>query len=188
MRRKFDQYFTPAPATAVLLSYVDIHGAIFEPCVGDGAIAKQLATKGVVNSNDIDPAMEANWHEDAARALFWAKFKDRYHWVVSNPPFNRAAEIVQGAHYAATEGIAMLLRLSFLEPCENRAEFLALAPPDLLLVLPRISFTGDGKTDSVTCAWFVWYKQASGPTGIRVVTKDEIASLCVAKMCGAADR
>jgi hypothetical protein len=34
--------------------------------------------------------------------------------------------------------------------------WLAEHPPTKLIVLPRISFTGDGKTDSVTCAWYVW--------------------------------
>jgi hypothetical protein len=30
-----------------------------------------------------------------------------------------------------------------------------------LIVLPRISFTGNGKTDSVTCGWFIWIKDDS---------------------------
>jgi hypothetical protein len=52
----------------------------------------------------------------------------------------------------------MLLRLSFLEPTRERGPWLAANPPDLVIVLPRISFTGDGKTDSVTCAWMIWDK------------------------------
>jgi hypothetical protein len=69
----------------------------------------------------------------------------------------------------------MLLRLSYLEPCNNRAEFLSVNPPSLI-VLPRISFTGDGKTDNVTCAWFVWDFSAQ-ERQVRVVTKAEVAAL-----------
>jgi hypothetical protein len=38
-----------------------------------------------------------------------------------------------------------------------------------MLILPRISFTGDGKTDSVTVAWVIWDK--SGESWIKVVPK-----------------
>jgi hypothetical protein len=55
----------------------------------------------------------------------------------------------------------MLLRLSYLEPTEDRGAWLNSHPPTDLIVLPRISFTGNGKTDSVTCAWIVWRKQCN---------------------------
>jgi hypothetical protein len=50
----------------------------------------------------------------------------------------------------------LLLRLSFLEPTFERQDLLIDNPPDAMIVLPRYSFTGDGKSDSVTCAWMVW--------------------------------
>ncbi len=58
----------------------------------------------------------------------------------------------------ARVGVAFLLRLSYLEPCWDRADWLVQHPVSKLIVLPRISFTGDHKTDSVTCGWFVWVK------------------------------
>ncbi len=51
---------------------------------------------------------------------------------------------------------------SVLEPCEGRGAWLAAHPPQALIVLPRMSFTGEGKTDSVTCAWVVWAREAEG--------------------------
>ena len=42
----------------------------------------------------------------------------------------------------------------------DRGAWLNEHPPTTLIVLPRISFTGNGKTDSVTCAWMVWEKNA----------------------------
>lgn len=162
MRRPFDAYFTPASAVETLLKYAPIYGRVLEPTSGDGAIARPLIDHGCeVITNDLNPAMPALMHGDATDPAWWTK-GNGIPWVVGNPPFNRAAEIVKLAHEHAHIGVAMLLRLSFLEPCDNRAEFLAEHPPNCLIVLPRISFTGDGKTDSVTCAWMVWNKHQAG--------------------------
>lgn len=68
---------------------------------------------------------------------------------------------------AAIVGVAMLLRLSYLEPTKDRGHWLNDHPPTQMIVLPRISFTGDGKTDSVTCAWMIWHKQGKGTITIE---------------------
>ena len=54
----------------------------------------------------------------------------------------------------------MLLRLTFLEPCKNRAELLKTYADNLVAVIPvnpRPKFRKDTRsTDSTTVAWFVW--------------------------------
>lgn len=75
--------------------------------------------------------------------------------IVTNPPFNEANRIVP-AFVRAGHRCAFLLRLSWLEPTGDRQDFLAENPPSGLIVLPRYSFTGDGKTDSATAAWMLW--------------------------------
>jgi len=62
------------------------------------------------------------------------------------------------------------LRLSYLEPCQNRAQWLADHPLTKLIVLPRISFNGSGKTDSCTTAWMIWDKRDDAKTEIIVAT------------------
>lgn len=192
-RRKHDQYFTPEFATQILLAYrPDISGVILEPCVGNGDMAGPLRERGRVWTNDIDERMPADVHMDATGQAFWnlvefGPLQDRPNFIVSNPPFNVCASIVQQAYDHASVGIAMLLRLSFLEPCGDRADFLAEHPPDDVLVLPRISFTGNGKTDNCTCAWFVWTKSIQAEqdfrTRLRVIGKTEAAQyISVASM------
>lgn len=156
MRRHLDAYYTPASAVDTLLKYINVDGfRVMEPMSGDGAIARQLVAAGAeVITNDINPDVAALMHHDATDAAFWAK-GGGVDWVITNPAFNVAPAVVPLAVKYA-DCVAMLLRLSFLEPCGNRAAFLVGCPPDALIVLPRISFTGDGKTDSVTCAWMVW--------------------------------
>lgn len=165
MRRVLDFYPTPEYATRELLRRVpQINGYILEPCVGDGAIARVIdGGSRVVYGSDIDPQMNCSFCGDATRDDFWTgvretMFEDRIDWVVTNPPFNVAAQIVPLAYEHSDKGIAMLLRLSYLEPTEDRGAWLIEYPPTSLIILPRISFTGDGKTDSVTCAWMVWEK------------------------------
>lgn len=159
MRRKNDQYFTPRWATEELLRHIEVRPthSVLEPCVGDGAISNVLREKtSSVYTNDIDEHMWASYHEDAASPDFWKVYGQNYDWIISNPPFSLAIEIVSQAVAASIWGTAMLLRLSFLEPTLDRGPWLAENPPDQIIVLPRISFTGDGKTDSVTTAWFIW--------------------------------
>jgi hypothetical protein len=164
--------------------YPSICGDILECCSGQNDITQELVIhnshRGYVNrvkTNDIDPTMPSDEHWDASSSLEWSQLPFRHDWVISNPPFNVAGPIVQAAFSHAIDGIAMLLRLSFLEPCKGRAEFLAQHPPSAMIVLPRISFTGDGKTDNVTCAWLIWLKSKEAEQPIIVATKELVARL-----------
>lgn len=161
MRRKNDFYPTPEWATEILLRHVPITGNILEPCVGDGAIARVVDRRGMVYSSDVDRSRTCSFYGDATDRDLWETAQSeivRIDWVVTNPPFNAAAEIVPLAFEYAFEGIAMLLRLSYLEPVEDRGWWLNDHPPTSMIVTPRISFTGDGNTDSVTTAWMIWDK------------------------------
>lgn len=174
MRQAWDWYPTPSWATSRLLdSAPSMRGArVLEPCVGAGDISDALIGAGCcVETNDFDRRVVADSHLDATFVRSWQEI-ERPDFVVTNPPFSLAPAIVPLAWEHATVGVAMLLRLSYLEPCENRATWLEAHPPGKVLVLPRISFTGDGKTDSVTCAWIGWAKQP----GVFVGPAIEIAA------------
>lgn len=148
-RRVLDAYYTGREAVASLRSRVLISGTVLEPCHGKGAITRCFPDCSVV-TNDIDPACFADTCVDAR--VLTANGVD---WTVTNPPFSDAFEILQNFH-RQRHRIAMLLRLSFLEPTVERAAWLAQNPPSGIIVLPRYSYTGNGKTDSVTSAWLLW--------------------------------
>jgi len=187
MRRDNDTYYTLQAQTAIdaLFGLVPVGGHIFEPCVGKGNLIEAMKDgwgRHLITTNDIDQEVDAHYHLDIASesAAVWLNAqKGGFDWVVTNPPFSKAFEILKQMLPLAHGGVALLLRLSFLEPTYERGAWLAEHPPDLIIVLPRMSFTGDGHTDSVTCAWMVWYTTpiySDMATGIRVWPKGEKTS------------
>lgn len=174
-RRPHDAYMTPPWQTHALLKHQPLgdDAVVLEPCSGDQSIAREVfhATGAVIVTNDIDPAMPAMYHDDASTDGFWNRVthgKPPIDWVITNPPFAMPTnlQILEHALATARIGVAMIQRLSFLEPtaADNparkqypRGPFLAEHPPDRMIVLPRYSYTGNGKSDSVTTAWMIWF-------------------------------
>lgn len=158
-RRPWDWYPTPDWATKVVVEKYQISGKVFEPCTGQGDITNAIIkyTNGAVIpvTNDLNTECPADTHWDATSPENWDGLY--FDWVVSNPPFALAIEIIKQAMKHA-DNVLMLLRMSFLEPVEHRGLWLRDNPLKGLTVLPRISFSGDGKTDSVTCGWMYWSK------------------------------
>jgi len=172
-RHEFDFYQTPAWMTRALMKRAWVHD-VLEPCSGDNAIRDVLwdDRKVDVISNVLDPSRPAELHLDATTEAAWEEFDiDRPRWVVTNPPFNLADQIVPLA-VKYVPSVAMLLRLSWLEPTKAREGFLKAYPPNRLIVMPRHDFRGTGQTDSVTSAWFIWEREGDD-RGIEIVTKAE---------------
>jgi hypothetical protein len=160
MRRKNDAYYSAQWMTDRLLDHVHIGGRVLEPCCGRNDIAFPLMRAGLaVDTNDLDELVIASTHGDYLARVFLTSTGERYDWVVTNPPFKDAMAFLKKALQESTCGAALQLRLTFLEPTKDRVEFLRLFPPTTVIVLPRYSFTGDGKSDSVTTAWMVWDKR-----------------------------
>jgi hypothetical protein len=146
------------------------HGCldILECCAGNGDLVAPLVTAGhCVVTADIDPAAPVDHHLDMRLAESWASMPP-VDWVVSNLPFNVAIDILPKAVEHARVGVAVILRLTFLEPVEARAAWLAAHPLTKQIVLPRYSFTGDGNVDSVTCAWMIYEKGKPGAVFIPI--------------------
>lgn len=161
-----DKYYTPQSLTELLLKHLELppNSKIIEPCCGDGAIADYLKEQGhKVIASDIDHGSKY----DATTEEYWATTKVNYgiHWTITNPPFNQATDILSHALSFSVFGVAMLLRLTYLEPCRNRAKLLQGNADNLRMLIPvnpRPRFRADSKnTDSCTVAWFVWDKSFS---------------------------
>lgn len=176
MRQKLDQYNTPLWVTQALIDeFPEIRGhTLLDPCCGNGSMAKLLQKSHrfqqiIFNDIDLEAFALVNFTVDPPNTCFtmdatqeknWWRPDPLYYqlgfadWVVTNPPFNQAGDIVKHALTHARLGVAMLLRATFLEPCKGR-EWIVQRPPTAILSLPRISFTGQGH-DSVPTWWLIW--------------------------------
>ena len=173
-RAPLDRYDTPRSAVNVLLRELpELSGRrLFDPCSGNGQMAQAVA-KGrfaEVITNDIDPTTPSANHYDLRRRFVWESV--RPDWTVTNPPFCWAGECWNLAMDHSRKGVALLVRLSFLEVCKGR-ERIALHPPDRVIVLPRMKFDGKG-ADKVTCAWLVWLFSSAQESAIRCVGKQAL--------------
>lgn len=168
-RHPLNFYESPWWFTTELLRYVQPFGVIGEPCVGHGAIASLLKAYPKTEriwSNDIDPNKTADYHLDATLLQSWDELPSA-DWIVTNPPYSKfAAPIIKNAYQKASIGVAAFLLTSFLEPCDDRADFLQQHPPSLVLVYPRFCFRKDKEgirwaTDNITISCFIWDKRVT---------------------------
>lgn len=167
MRIVNDAYYTPVPIYQFLADRLKLKNKIiFDPCCGkEHPTYKAFGDKNKIVENDIDRDVIAHYHSDATYDGVWLNYPDEFlqHWTITNPPFNKSLlPIVNNALQFSSEGVAMLLRLSFLEPTKNRREILGdnLWGKTLKAVYPvnpRPQFDpSKNGTDSCTVAWFIW--------------------------------
>jgi hypothetical protein len=161
-----DYYPTPEAITRLLLKHVPmLPQRIMEPCAGAGAISEVLrTTRRTVRESDI--SWDTDSPKDASDPCFWAYWGEVAPFAtVTNPPFNLASKILPLAYEHSPWGVAFLLRLSYLEPAADRAQWLTNHADNLrwlIPVNPRPRFRRDSKgTDSSTVAWMVWQKDWS---------------------------
>ena len=152
-----DFYPTPAWATRAFFKYcsVDVVGTIWEPACGAGHMVRALEEQGlVVTATDIQ----------IDGLDFTTRLGVPCDWVITNPPFNKAAEFVLAALQHAEMGVAMFVRYSFLE---GQGRYAALfkhhAPSAIYQFVERVALV-EGKTDSkagsaVPYIWAIWDKR-----------------------------
>ncbi|MGE0450872.1 MAG: hypothetical protein AB7Q29_14965 [Vicinamibacterales bacterium] len=186
-RRDDDFYRTPDWMTFALLRRLRLQPGwrFFEPCAGDGAIVRLLPSSLEILTNDIvarEPQI-LDFQLDARQRLSWLEFGWRgpIDVVGTNPTFEHAFDIARLGFERCERALILLNRITWLEPTEDRGDWLEEHPPTSTIVLPRWNFrTVDGKggSDSAPPAWFIWAKdpQVCAP-GVHIVGKRERAEL-----------
>lgn len=162
-RRKLDAYYSPDSVTHWLLENerVGISGTVLECAAGDSAIANPLRQAGLkVWTNDINSDLDADYHLDATRLTSWLQFPD-VDWIITNPPFSIVDKLLPLVFAHANVGLALYVRKTITEPTWRRQDWLEEHQEHLAQIIfcPRISFTGNGKSDSCSCDWLIWTKQ-----------------------------
>jgi hypothetical protein len=88
-------------------------------------------------------------------------------WIVTNPPFNLAAEFALRALDLATVGVAMLVRTTWIESVGRYEKLFRDRPPAIYAPfverVPMVKGRWDPTASTATSyAWFVWQKGAVG--------------------------
>lgn len=186
-RDALDRYYTPPWYVDLLLDNLNLApgNAALEPFAGRAlAISGRLAQRGYqVATADIDAGAAVDHHGDSFARDWRAAYPRGFDLVCTNPPFTigsgatlrTAADAVSIFRPLARGAAAFLMRLTFLEPFASRVDLLKNDPPTQILVLPRYSFRGNGATDNVTCAWFIWRPWRSKESKLRTYSPDDLA-------------
>jgi len=88
-RKKHDFYRTPKSCVDVLLPHLPRHGTFCEPCAGDGALVRHLASKHkCVSAFDIAPQTDDIREGDAS--FITEDDLNGADMIITNPPWDRA--------------------------------------------------------------------------------------------------
>lgn len=105
-------------------------------------------------------------------------------WIVTNPPFKLGEAFVRRAYAEARRGVAMLLRLQFIEGGRRHALFAQDCPLTILAPfserVPMVKGRWDPDASSATAyAWFIFRKGAApGPAAVHLIppgSKDRLS-------------
>jgi hypothetical protein len=166
--RSRDFYRTPAIATQALMTAEPFTGSIWEPACGDGALSKVLVALGhnVVSTDICDRGYGRPGVDFLSQNIALAPN------VITNPPFSLAAEFATKACELATEKIALLRRLGWLESQARRSMFETLPLSRVLVFSKRLpmmhrdQWAGPKASSAVPFAWFIFTKGHKGPASI----------------------
>jgi len=171
-RHESDYYVTPIKAIIDFLKEfskkepnVFSDGIILDPCAGgDGtnpmsypfALRRFGVSKDRIETLDIRSDSPAKYHEDF---LCWTH-PWQYDIIISNPPFILAMEFIKKSLDIVSDGgfVVMLLRLNFFGSKKRKPFWEEHMPKYAFVHNARMSFTSDGKTDSIEYMHAVWQK------------------------------
>ena len=186
-RATLDYYPTPSWAVHRFLEKINLPGGCwFEPCAGDGAIAKavnQVRSDVTWRLNEIQPEMVTELKKldpfvtNQDYLILNQKDKETPKVIITNPPFVLAMECLKKSFEINPEYVVFLLRLNFLAS-KSRARFMSENTPDVYVLSQRPSFTTNGGHDSTDYAWFVWHRdRISNSPGKLVILPNKENSL-----------
>jgi hypothetical protein len=173
-RQEADWYPTPKDVTCALFDRVRFDGGIYEPCCGDGSLA-------LVAENDYAYDVVGTDLHDRGYGVGHGKQFDALKLtallapnVVTNPPFDKAAEIIEHLWSLGPSSMAMLLKSTFWHAETRRDLFNRIRPTKVIALTWRPDFLGL-KRPTMEVIWCVWERGHDGPTEYELAERPEWA-------------
>lgn len=162
-----DDFPTPPWATRALIEHIisveRVKNQIcWEPACNRGYMSRPLNEYfGHVMDSDVEDYGYGGV-TDFLNANLALECKVPVHWVITNPPFNKAQQFIEQGLRVASDGVAMLVRTSFLEGIMRYQTLFLKNPPDIVAQfserVPMVKGRCDAKASTATSyAWMVWY-------------------------------
>lgn len=151
-RNEADFYPTPPECTAALLKRFRFGRNVWEPACGDGAISRVLTAYGMdVFSTDLRHTGFGVGGVDALRTR-----PENIDWVVTNPPFNLAADFIRHLRSLKVP-FALLLKATFWHAASRHDLFKETGPVAVCPMLWRPAMDPKrGKSATMDFMWTVW--------------------------------
>ena len=166
-----DYYITPIDKISEFLIEFNRHESVFasnvqvlDPCAGGDTkngmsypIALNLINSGLhITTNDIREDSGADIKSDYLEL----DCKDKFDVIITNPPFNISKDIIEKALQDVKDNgfVIMLLRLNYFGGKVRQDLWKTHMPKYCFVHNKRISFTDNGKTDSIEYCHMVWQK------------------------------
>lgn len=164
---KTDWFPTPPWATRALLTHVigEARGTCLDPCVGEGYMAEVLKERfKTVSGMDI---VDYGYPGAVIRDFTTMDHENpaAWNWIITNPPFKLAEKFIEVAFRHATDGVAMLVRTSFLEGIGRYRALYSVRPPSVVAQfserVPMVKGRYDPKASTATSyCWLVWRRRS----------------------------
>jgi hypothetical protein len=173
-RQQGDWYPTPSEVTQVLMEMVQFEGNVYEPCCGDGALARVIEHYGhTVFGTDLYDRGYGLGHGKKFDILKMQELLAPN--VITNPPFDIAAEIID--HVMGNlkpQKMALLLKASFWHAKTRSALFNRYRPSRIIPLTWRPDFMRLGRP-TMEVAWCIWEKGFEGHPTYELGYKPEKA-------------
>lgn len=166
-----DYYATPVSTVVQFLNEFikdepdALNGIILDPCSGGDSSHSESYPTGLIhcgvekkNIKTIDIREDSRAEIKTDYLRYDLGYQPKV--IITNPPFILAKEIIEKALNNVEDCgfVIMLLRLNFLEGKSRKEFFDNYLPKYIYVHHRRMSFTDDGKTDSVAYAHYVFQK------------------------------
>lgn len=174
-----DFFPTPPWATRALMEHVipgvDRNASVWEPACGAGHMSDVL----IEYCPRLLPSDVHKYGDHHIVGSFVGRGPDvlqpqhPHDWIITNPPFNLAVDFVERALGEARDGVAMLVRSSWMEGADRYKRLFLPRPPTIVAPfverVPMVKGRWDPAASTATAyAWFVWLQQpALAPTTLE---------------------
>lgn len=152
---------------------------VLEPGAGKGVFVQALRAWALDTRRDVAicafdiskevgpwPEADVSLHGDFLQDAFLARLARSFDLSLGNPPYSHALSFVQRS-LQISDLVVFLLRQGFQSTAKRSSFFRETPPVGVWNLAHRLSFTGDGNTDTADYCWIGWQKGWTGRTTLE---------------------